>query len=429
VPDPVIVRDEVGLVHGPVAAAALDTAAQQLGGTLAASSLRSVDHRPGSGATAVHDVTVEAPDGTRTAFVLALTTDAAAVEGATGTLVLASGDTRLGVWVLPHDPTLTGLVPAMDSVAVASLLTSCGVPTQPADVRLDIRAYRPRRRAVVEARAPGAGLFLKVVPPGEAGALHRHHRRLVAAGVPAPRSLGVDARGVVVLARLPGRTWRQEMRAGRASPSAADLWEAIDRLPDSLLEAPRRASWSEQSYHHVAVLSAARPPMADVVRAIAAEADVADDVAALPLVPVHGDLYEAQVMVADGRVCGILDLDTAGPGRRIDDEACLLAHLALLPLAHPDVTDACAVALHDHLRAATSEPSMLWRRTALVLLTLATGPARNRRAGWGERTDEWIRLPQVALEMLDERPWEQGPELLGRLLGAVRARSAGPIGA
>jgi hypothetical protein len=419
---PFVVADEVGLVHGPVAAAALVTAAEQLGGTLAGSALRMVDHRPGSGATAVHDVTVEHPDGSRSEHVLALTTDVAAVEGATGTLVLASDDVRLGVWVLPHDPSLPGLVPAMDPGAVAALLTSCGVPTRPEDVRLDIRAYRPRRRAVVEARAPGAGLFLKVVPGPDARQLHERHRELVAAGVPAPRSLGTDPRGVVVLDRLPGRTWRQAMRAGQPSPPAAELWAAMDRLPRSLLEAPARQSWSEQSYHHVAVLSVARPPMAERVRAIARAADVAAEVAAMPTVPVHGDLYEAQVMVADGHVCGILDLDTAGPGHRIDDEACLLAHLALLPLAHRDAADACASALHEHLRAATSTPDVLWRRMSLVLLTLATGPVRNRRRGWEQRTDEWLRLPEVALEMLDERPWEQGPDLLGRMLETVRSR-------
>ncbi|WP_341854822.1 hypothetical protein [Brachybacterium sp. GPGPB12] len=45
---------------------------------------------------------------------------------------------------------------------------------------------------------------------------------------------------------------------------------------------------------------------------------------------VHGDFYEAQVFVQDGRVVGLLDIDTVGPGRRADDLACLLAHLSVL---------------------------------------------------------------------------------------------------
>ncbi|MGJ7442033.1 aminoglycoside phosphotransferase family protein [Aquipuribacter sp. MA13-6] len=411
--------DEVGLVHGPVAEAALRTAAEQLGGHLERTALRSVDHRPGRGATAVHDVRVRLPSGP-VDHVLALTTDVSAVDGAPGTLVLTRGGSRLGVWRLPHDPSLPGLLPALDPAAVAGLLSTCGVPSRPDDVTLQLRSYRPRRRAVVEAGTDRTGLFLKVVPPEDARALHERHRELATAGVPAARSLGYDPRGVVVLERLGGRTWRRALREGLASPSAEDLWRAVDRLPDRLLETPRRPSWAEQSWHHVELLCAARPDAATEVRALAEAADVAQAVASLPLVPVHGDLYEAQVMVVDGRLSGLLDLDTAGPGHRVDDEACVLAHLALLPLAHPDATAACSTAFHQHLRAARSDPEVLWRRMALVLLTLATGPARNRRPGWQRRTDQWLALPRVALGLTGDRPWTQDVDLLPRLLAAAR---------
>ncbi len=419
-PPPEPAADEVGLVHGPAAQAALRTAAEQLGGHLERSALRSVDHRPGRGATAVHDVRVRLPTGV-VDHVLALTTDAPALRGAPGTLVLAGDGTTLGVWRLPHDPSLPGLLPAMDAGAVAGLLRACGVPTRREDVTVRLRSYRPRRRAVVEVSAAGAGLFLKVVPPDDARALHDRHRELAEAGVPAARSLGFDPRGVVVLQRLDGRSWRQALREGLASPSAEELWRAVDRLPDRLLLAPGRPSWAEQSWHHVDLLCAARPDSADEVRALAADADVAASVADLPVVPVHGDLYEAQVMVAGGRLSGLLDLDTAGPGHRVDDEACVLAHLALLPLAHRDAAAACSTAFHAHLAAARSEPALLWRRMSLVLLTLATGPARNRRPGWQQRTDEWLALPRVALGLVHEEPWTQDHDLLPRLLAAARA--------
>ena len=63
---------------------------------------------------------------------------------------------------------------------------------------------------------------------------------------------------------------------------------------------------------------------------------------------------------------------------------------------------------------------MLWRRMSLVLLTLATGPARNRRPGWQQRTDEWLALPRVALGLTGDRPWTQDVDLLPRLLAAAR---------
>jgi Ser/Thr protein kinase RdoA (MazF antagonist) len=46
-------------------------------------------------------------------------------------------------------------------------------------------------------------------------------------------------------------------------------------------------------------------------------------------VPVHGDFYEAQVMVRDGHVSGLLDLETVGLGRRVNDWACLCGHLSV----------------------------------------------------------------------------------------------------
>lgn len=127
--------------------------------------------------------------------VLAPTTDVGAVEGATGTLVLAGDELRLGDRLLPRDPALPGLVPVVDPGAVASLLTSCGAPTRPQEMTLRIRAYRPQRRAVIEAGAHGTSLFMEVVEPDEARPPHDRHRDLAAAGVPVPPSLGADPRG------------------------------------------------------------------------------------------------------------------------------------------------------------------------------------------------------------------------------------------
>ena len=410
--------DQVDLVDGPSAEAALRGAAQQLDGELVAWTVRTVDHRPGRGATAVHDVRLRRRGGGLVDHVLVLTTDVDAVAGAgdAGTVVRSGDGTRLGAWPLPHDPSLPGLAPAMDPAAVADLLHRCGVAVRPEDVTVRLRAYRPRRRAVVRVSTVGLELFLKVVAPEHAEALHSRHRDLARAGVPAARSLGADRQGVVVLEQVRGQTWRQTMREHLPVPSARSLWSAMDRLPRSLLTAPPRLSWAEQSWHHESLLRAALPGAAGAVRTITDGADVADDVAALPTVPVHGDLYEAQVMVDRGRLSGVLDLDTAGPGHRIDDEACVLAHLALLPLALPETVDGCAAALHEHLEASRSDPELLWRRMSLVLLTLATGPARHRRPGWRRRTEAWLALPLAAVRVAGQRPWRLGPQLLPRLL-------------
>src|SRR5699024_12523559 len=51
-----------------------------------------------------------------------------------------------------------------------------------------------------------------------------------------------------------------------------------------------------------------------------------------PLVPTHGDLYEAHILVdpVTGRVRQVLDVDGAGHGYRVDDYACLIGHFEVM---------------------------------------------------------------------------------------------------
>ena len=55
-----------------------------------------------------------------------------------------------------------------------------------------------------------------------------------------------------------------------------------------------------------------------------------------PVVPVHGDFYEGNLLTADGRITGVLDVDGLGPGHRVDDLACFLGHLAVLARLSPE---------------------------------------------------------------------------------------------
>src|SRR5919106_738263 len=82
-----------------------------------------------------------------------------------GALVLGDGADRVAVWRFPHDPALPGLAAACDEAAVANLLDETGLGGGP--VRLRTRAYRPRRRAVIEAVGSRGRLFIKVVRPDQ----------------------------------------------------------------------------------------------------------------------------------------------------------------------------------------------------------------------------------------------------------------------
>jgi hypothetical protein len=110
---------------------------------------------------------------------------------------------------------------------------------------------------------------------------------------------------------------------------------------------------------------------------------------------VHGDFYESQLLVDGGAVVGLLDVDTAGAGARIDDWATLLAHLAVQEQLQraPATTAAYAAGLlrDAHLRWS---PADLAARVAARLVGLATGPFRVQQAGWRVRTEQRVALAE-----------------------------------
>ena len=110
----------------------------------------------------------------------------------------------------------------------------------------------------------------------------------------------------------------------------------------------------------------------------------------------HGDFYESQLLVDAGTVVGLLDVDTAGRGARIDDWATMLAHLVLLEHVLP--RPGTVVRYRRDVEAALLRrwpAGQLRPRVAAVLLGLATGPYRVQQAGWPSRTDERLALAEA----------------------------------
>ncbi|GAA1556937.1 hypothetical protein GCM10009789_07870 [Kribbella sancticallisti] len=310
-----------------------------------------------------------------------------------GVTVVGDEELQVGVWLAGNDPLLPGMRAAMDPVAVSSLFESLGLGS--GAVRLELRSYRPLRRAVVEATGLAGRLFLKVVPPGKVEALHKRHRLLAGGGVPAPRSLGWTDDGLLVLETLPGRTLRGVLRSSGELPDPSALIEMLDRLPVELVDAPRRSSWLERTEYYARSVGDVVPELAarsaELATTIVAESHVG------PVVPVHSDFYEAQILV-DGRgvVTGLLDVDTAGPGDRIDDLACLVGHLSVLAEVLPRHAAAideygarCLATFDRHV-----DPRQLRLRIASVVLSLATGPHRVQEPGWRQATCDRLNLAE-----------------------------------
>jgi hypothetical protein len=303
---------------------------------------------------------------------------------------------------------------------VAALLDVVGRPV--GVVTLRRRAYRPGRRSVVEVTGTTGRVFLKVVRPSRAAALVDIHRR-VGRALPVPQVLGCTADGVVVLSAVPGRTLRTALtRIDPTDPTAGA--QAVDALPDlrsieahlDLLRTPPAPGGGRPKgplgtlERHVALLGTVLPDLHPTLGSLT------DTVAGRlradhPVVAVHGDLYESQLMVTRGTspgICGVLDLDTVGSGHRIDDVANLLAHLSTLSLrtsdaAPPRPTGDPATPVGRYLALALAaaeqehDPVDLRARVAGRVVGMATGPFRVQEDAWPTATARRVALAEAWL--------------------------------
>ena len=310
------------------------------------------------------------------------------------------------VWRHPADPEL----PALAVACTPSLLSR----RLGAQVKATMVAYRPTRRAVVRVTYTDQSTsYAKVLPPGHSRAFAERHRMLLAAGVPAPEVLRDDPDGLVLLSTgrgvaLSGLLSRG-MDARRAERVFASLTRLLDSLPASALQLEAHPAWSERARHYAHAAATVLPEHAARARAVA---DGVEQLMASsdpgPIVPVHGDFYEANVLMEGEGVASLLDVDSLGPGRRVDDLACLLGHVSVL--------DHLAPASYPHLRPVLDtwtaladrqvDSVALRARCAGVVLSLVAGARREDGGPW--RADAEGRLARA------ETWLAQGRELQAR---------------
>jgi Ser/Thr protein kinase RdoA (MazF antagonist) len=198
----------------------------------------------------------------------------------------------------------------------------------------------------------------------------------------------------VVLEALPGRSLRTALRCGE-SVDPSELTAILNRLPADLLNAPPRSSWLERTRDYARIVGDAVPALAPWASELADEV-VADSTKG-PTVPVHGDFYEAQLFVdARPQVSGLLDVDTAGLGDRLDDLGCLVGHLSVLAEVLPQHAPSIEYQLGRCLETFDRQvdPRQLRLRTAAVVLSLATGPHRVQESGWQQATKNRLVLAE-----------------------------------
>ncbi|WP_460683443.1 phosphotransferase [Modestobacter lapidis] len=389
------------LLLGPAAEDLWSTVLATAGGRLQDLRSTSVTLQPSTAATVQYSATVEWPGGRRTTEPLAAVTGSRIPAGAA---VVAGGvagvPVEVGVWRWPLDPALPGLSWAASAAAVAERLPALGLPLE--GPRLRLRAYRPGRRAVIEVTAPGRRLFLKVVRPRAAERLAAQHTAL-AGSVPVPPVLAATADGVVVLPAMPGTPMRDLLAGGDGAglPTSDAIDALLDALPAPDAAAPVGPTPGDaraRVARHAAVLGLVAAPLRPRLTRLAdrlAAADPGDH----PLVPVHGDFYESQLLLHGGTVTGLLDVDTAGRGARLDDWATLLGHLTLLGELLPEPATVDRYAAQLRAAAAVRWPAAeLAPRISAVLLGLATGPFRVQQRGWPELTEARLGLAERELD-------------------------------
>lgn len=420
-------QDGSELLTGPGAGDLLRSAVSNSGGALQHWQLDHVDHRPGRSTKALYRAMVSWPDldGPEAPAREELFGASAHIGErekdlyvAEQTLVMTDGDINVRVWRYPHDPWLPMLPLVCYPDVVGSTLHGLGVtlgadPTEP--IAIDVVSYRPGRRAVLRASQGGRAVFLKVMQPHRSGEIVDRHERLLAAGVPVPRVIAHHD-GLIILEELPGRPLaRAIIDEGVDACRGEDLVALLDRMPASMYTVGLRPPWTDSVEFYAGIVSSSVPALAPRLDALVRA--IRDGLASLgqrqdmrPHDVVHGDFYEAQVFVDGGKVVGLLDIDTVGPGRRADDLACLLAHLSVL--ADYGNSGRIDRAMQRRVDGAIQQwkavfdervdPTELALRAAGVVLSLATGPHRQQESAWEAATESIVRVAEGWVEKARE---------------------------
>lgn len=373
---------QLAFLEGPGIAEPLRAALATLGRGLDSWFLTQVHHRPGAGATGIYEVASSTAGNSTTSFLCATT---ARIPSGDPNVVTLNGPDglRLTVWNHPEDPLLPGLPWACDGQAVGQALFA-GQPTVVRTV-----SYRPLRRAVLVAESGGATRYLKVLRNGNAEPMKRRHSLLTGAGVPAPGLMDVPGQEIVAMMPAEGTPLAELLLRNGADGLAADtLLDLLRRLPDGAMKLPERLAWAVRVRDYakgaVAVLpdhSARISHLADGVHRLVNSTDAG------PKVPSHGDFYEANLLVTGNEVTGLLDVDALGPGHLVDDLACFVAHLAVLPALDPRYVHVpTALERFMHAFDAHVDPAALRARAAGVVVTLIAGAKHSshhgREASW-----------------------------------------------
>lgn len=386
------------------------------GWDVAASQPRQLLYRPGR-SVVVRRAVVASRGGSERRF--SVTTEARRSpaplhEGVAGTdqitepIVRHSESTRS--WAFPFDPWLPGLHDAINVDGVRRIAET--VMGYECTVQANVLRYRPGRRAVLRyvvrrrgrSGASPTVLYVKSLRPKSIDIATRAAKVLTGLedryAVPATAS----PPNVLVYHELPGRPLRTILlKDGYADLPPRTVYGDVMRELAALPEPGegRLSSASARFRSARKLLSTVAPHLSPRLERLAARIDVELSDSPVRDVVVHGDLYEAQILVGEAGRAAILDLDDLGVGDPGLDAANVSAHLVALAESHPQ--RARIIELHrsmvraDLLAAAGIDEPALRAREAIAMVQLATGPLRVLADDWLDRTERRLTLAEAML--------------------------------
>lgn len=400
--------DGSGLLTSPAVAPLLETAVSDAGGRLVSWVLDHVDAQPGYSTTATYTAFVDWPYGRREELlgVSARVGGLAPTDGRAD--IYQDGERTVAVWIYPRDPDLPGLASAAYAESMAAVFNDYGVFGRrilPEEITLDMIGYRPRRRAVLRVQVAGdppTTLYVKVMREKVAPEVKLRHDLLLAAGVPAPEVLVATPTALLVLAEAPGKPLARALFDPEDPCTAEQMIEMLDAMPPSLARLERRPPWSDAVAHYSQMVASAMPSLAGRLKWMTDR--ITEGLATIPPgdEPTHGDFHEGQLHVAGGRIVGVLDVDTIGPGRRADDLACMIAHLSTIQRMNAEQ----AARVHHLIRTWVPvfdervDPIELRLRAAGVIISLATGPYRGQEPTWQRDTLEIVDAAEALVRQV-----------------------------
>lgn len=365
---------------GPDAQDLLTAAVSTRGRQLESWELRDVHARPGAETSVGYDVVASG----MTMYLVASSVELTEAERvASGVVRLESPAGIVHVWEHPDDPKLTGLRLACSSSALGPKLSEA-LGESVNVTGLEMLVYRPMRRAVVRAQlftASGSRVvYIKVVRPSKAPQVVERHALFEGDGAPECRDLGS---GLVVLEEAHGTPLaRHLLSRSTKTDQLLDpvlLVERLETLPAGGAEFDSRTTVTKKlkRYAHGAI------KQGQDARGILELADAIDVVVrrtpAGPVVVTHGDYNVANIFIDDSgpvpHVVSLIDLDTLGPGHLIDDMACLIAHIAVLPGISREKYAAVPGYMERLLEVCDTkvDPAGLRARAAANVLSLVSG--------------------------------------------------------